>query len=72
MRRPRADRARSHRGSELIALTAAASCHRCDWTATGGWAEVDRQAERHAKNHPTVVMVTIRPSKDHPVKPDKQ
>ena len=41
----------------MIAVTVTAHCLRCEWTAAGDWAEVDRQAEKHMKaaGHPTAV-----------------
>lgn len=45
-----------------ITLTASASCLRCDWTASGDWADVDRGAEKHARStgHPT--MTSAKPA----------
>jgi hypothetical protein len=41
----------------MIALTATAHCLRCDWSAAGSMAEVDKQAERHTKTgHPTATL----------------
>ncbi len=42
----------------MITVTAAAHCLRCEWTAAGSMAEVDKQAERHTKTarHPTVTL----------------
>lgn len=41
----------------LVSLTAAATCHGCDWTASGKPADVDKAAGKHtATGHPTAVM----------------
>jgi hypothetical protein len=36
-----------------MTLTVTAHCLRCGWTASGDWAHVDREAEKHARIHPT-------------------
>jgi predicted small metal-binding protein len=39
-----------------LTITAACLMRGCGWAAAAGdWAEVDRQAERHAKTHPVAV-----------------
>jgi hypothetical protein len=42
----------------MITLTATAHCQRCEWTAAGSMAEVDKQAEKHTKatGHPTATV----------------
>ncbi len=42
----------------MIALTAAAHCLRCEWTAAGSMAEVDKAAEAHTRKtaHPTATQ----------------
>lgn len=37
----------------MVKLTASAHCLRCEWTAEGDPAPVDKLAEKHAKTHPT-------------------
>lgn len=43
----------------MTAVNVTAACRRCDWTAAGDWAMVDRQAEKHTRQarHVTVVIV---------------
>ena len=45
----------------MITLTASAHCiGRCDWSASGDLASVDKQAEKHTKatGHPTGTAAT--------------
>ena len=43
----------------MITVTASAWCHACPWTAgPGDWADVDCQAEKHAKVHPVGTTAT--------------
>ena len=39
-------------------VTITAHCLRCQWTTTGSWADVDKQADKHTKQtkHPTAVV----------------
>lgn len=37
----------------MLKLTASARCLRCEWTAESDPEPVDKQAEKHAKVHPT-------------------
>ena len=41
-------------------MTAAAHCHRCDWTAAGTIADTDRAADKHTRTtrHPTATVMT--------------
>ena len=40
-------------------MTAEAHCHRCDWTATGTPADVDKAADKHTSpGHPTATVMT--------------
>ena len=42
----------------MITIAVTARCQRCDWTAAGSWAEVDRAAGKHTRttSHPTATM----------------
>lgn len=43
----------------MITLTASAHCiGRCDWSASGDWASVDKAADAHTRktHHPTATM----------------
>ena len=44
----------------VTALTATATCQRCDWSQTADPAAVDRAADAHVRKlgHPTVVRTT--------------
>ena len=48
----------------MITLTASALCLRCEWTAEGTMADVDKAAEKHTKGgHPTITMAIRQPAK---------
>jgi hypothetical protein len=44
----------------VITVSASAHCLRCEWTAAGDWAAVDRAAEAHTRKagHPTTTAAT--------------
>jgi hypothetical protein len=42
-------------------ITVTAACGGCGWTASGDWAGVDRQAEKHTRRgHATCTTATLK------------
>jgi hypothetical protein len=52
----------------MTTITAAAHCQRCDWTASGTMADVDRAADKHTRTtrHPTATIGEPSPERTTP------